>query len=183
MKHIYAPAAHNITAGASETAKGATTAAKAGKTATFAKRIALIAATCALALGLLSGCSQVNNGEGFHNTDIGCGWEPESSLELHYAKGFTVDYYEGGYKLVCIEGNQRFLVVPEGATTPDGLASDIKVLQQPLDNLYLVATDTFCLFDALDALDTVSLSGVTADGLSVERASQALASGAIKYGG
>lgn len=183
MKHIHTSAANNSTASASETAAATTTATRTGKAATFAKRIALIAATCALALGLLSGCSQANNGEGFHNTDIGCGWEPESSLELHYAKDFTVDYYEGGYKLVCIEGNQRFLVVPEGATAPDGLASDINVLQQPLDNLYLVATDTFCLFDALDALDTVSLSGVTADGLYVERASQAIASGAIKYGG
>ena len=183
MKHIHTSAANNSTASASETAAATTTATRTGKAATFAKRIALIAATCALALGLLSGCSQVNDGKGFHNTDIGCGWEPESSLELHYAKDFTVDYYEGGYKLVCIEGNQRFLVVPEGATAPDGLASDINVLQQPLDNLYLVATDTFCLFDALDALDTVSLSGVTADGLYVERASQAIASGAIKYGG
>ena len=141
MKHIHTSAANNSTASASETAAATTTATRTGKAATFAKRIALIAATCALALGLLSGCSQVNDGKGFHNTDIGCGWEPESSLELHYAKDFTVDYYEGGYKLVCIEGNQRFLVVPEGATAPDGLASDINVLQQPLDNLYLVATD------------------------------------------
>ena len=84
---------------------------------------------------------------------------------------------------MCLEGNQRFLVVPEGKQAPDGLASDIKILQQPLDNLYLVATDSFCLFDALDALDTISLSGVTADNLSVTRAAEAIASGSIKYGG
>ena len=145
--------------------------------------IACVFAACALALSVLSGCTQSNDEASFHNTDLGCGWQPESSLELHYAQGFTVDYYEGGYKLVCLEGDQRFLVVPEGGQAPENLASDIKVLQQPLDNLYLVATDSFCLFDALDALDTISLSGVTADGLSVKRAAEAIEAGDIKYGG
>lgn len=153
---------------------------------------ALVACLCLVAASFTTGCSSASTGAStntatsntnFHNTDLGCGWQPERSLELHYASGFTVDYYRDGYKLVCLEGNQRFLVVPEGKQAPDGLASDIKILQQPLDNLYLVATDSFCLFDALDALDTISLSGVTADNLSVTRAAEAIASGSIKYGG
>ena len=153
---------------------------------------AFVACLCLVAASFTTGCSSASTGAStntatsntnFHNTDLGCGWQPERSLELHYASGFTVDYYKDGYKLVCLEGNQRFLVVPEGKQAPDGLASDIKILQQPLDNLYLVATDSFCLFDALDALDTISLSGVTADNLSVTRAAEAIASGSIKYGG
>lgn len=163
------------------------------KRALAATMCAFVACLCLITASFVTGCSSASitdasinstaSATNFHNTDLGCGWQPERSLELHYASGFTVDYYEGGYKLVCLEGNQRFLVVPEGKQAPDSLASDIKILQQPLDNLYLVATDSFCLFDALDALDTISLSGVTADSLSVTRAAEAIASGSIKYGG
>lgn len=152
----------------------------------YFKTLLSIAITCAfalVALAGLTGCSQASTESGFHNTDLGNGWKPTSSLDVRYATGFTVDYYEDGYKLVCLEGNQRFLVVPEGKDAPANLASDIKVLQQPLNDLYLVATDSFCLFDALDALDTIALSGVTADGLAVERASAAIAAGNITYGG
>lgn len=149
----------------------------------FKHKIAALALACATLLGVLAGCSGDNAQTGFHNTNLGNDWKVEKSLDLHYAQGFTVDYFADGYKLVCIEGNQRFLVVPEGAETPSGLAGDIQVLQQPLDNLYLVATDSFCLFDAIDALDTVALSGVTAEDLSVERAAQLIREGKILYGG
>ena len=37
----------------------------------------------------------------------------ESSMELTYATGFSVDYYEGGYKLIDIVDGDRYLVVPE----------------------------------------------------------------------
>ncbi len=138
---------------------------------------------CTMFLSVLAGCTSSSPQTGFHNTDLGNGWKVESSLDLHYAEGFTVDYFEGGYKLVCIKGNQRFLTIPEGAAVPDKLASDIKILKQPLNDLYLVATDSFCLFDALDALDTIALSGTTADNLSVERAADLIRQGVITYGG
>ena len=149
----------------------------------FKHKIAALALACATLLGVLAGCSGDNAQTGFHNTNLGNDWKVEKSLDLHYAQGFTVDYFADGYKLVCIKGNQRFLVVPEGKSAPDKLASDIQVLQQPLDNLYLVATDSFCLFDAIDALDTVALSGVAAEDLSVESAAQLIREGKILYGG
>lgn len=31
----------------------------------------------------------------FHNADLGCGWEPTGTLQLEYAKHFTVDEFEG----------------------------------------------------------------------------------------
>ena len=43
----------------------------------------------------------------FHNVDLGNGWSPTSSLELKYAKCFTVDYYDGGYKLFCLSDGSR----------------------------------------------------------------------------
>ena len=37
----------------------------------------------------------------------------ESSMELVYASCFSVDYYEGGYALIDVKGDARYLVVPE----------------------------------------------------------------------
>ena len=38
------------------------------------------------------------------------------SMELKYATGFSVDYYEDGYKLITVkEGPDVYLVIPEGA--------------------------------------------------------------------
>lgn len=119
----------------------------------------------------------------FHNTDLGNGMKPTSSLPLQYATCFTVDYYEGGYKLLCLSDGQRYLTVPEGANVPDGLASDITVIQQPIGDVYLVASDTMCLIDALDALDIVTVSGISKDNWHVDAAIDAMDSGAITYGG
>ena len=146
-------------------------------------KLAALALSCVALVAALTGCSSTPTQEGFHKTDLGNGWKVQRSLELNYAQGFTVDYFQDGYKLVCIEGNQRFLVVPEGAQVPAKLPADVQVLQQPLNNLYLVATDSFCLFDALDALDTVALSGVAAKDLSVENAASLIREGKIAYGG
>ena len=123
---------------------------------------------------------QVDN---FHNTDLGNGWQPTDSLPLQYAKCFTVDYYDGGYKLFCLSDGGRYLTVPEGAQVPEGLSDDIVVLQQPLGDLYMVASDTMCLFDALDALDRITVSGISQDNWHIPAAVEAMESGSIVYGG
>ena len=55
---------------------------------------------------------------GFHNSDLGNGWQPIDSLDLEYATQFTIDYYDGGYKLACLGDGARYLIVPEGAEAP-----------------------------------------------------------------
>ena len=42
------------------------------------------------------------------------GLKYDHSLELQYADQFAVDYYEGDYALITIEGGDQFLLVPEG---------------------------------------------------------------------
>ena len=121
--------------------------------------------------------------EDFHNADLGNGWQPVDSLQLSYASCFTVDYYEGGYKLFCLSDGERYLTVPEGAEVPDGIADDIAVIQQPLSDVYLVASDTMCLFDALDALDRITVSGISQENWYIPAASAAMESGAMVYGG
>ena len=119
----------------------------------------------------------------FHNADLGNGWKPVDSLPLKYAKCFTVDYYDGGYKLFCLSDGQRYLTVPEGKQVPADLSDDIVVIQQPLGDVYMVASDTMCLFDALDALDVITVSGISAGNWYIPAAVEAMESGAIAYGG
>ena len=121
--------------------------------------------------------------ENFHNTDLGNGMQPTGSLKLDYAKCFTVDYYDGGYKLFCLADGARYLTVPEGASVPDGLSKDITVIKQPVTDVYLAASDTMCLFDALDALDRITVSGIAQENWHIPSAVQAMESGSIVYGG
>lgn len=111
------------------------------------------------------------------------GLKYESSMALQYAAGFSVDYYEGGYALIDIAEGGRFLVVPEGMTAPEGLDADIAVLQQPLDHIYLTATSSMALFDALGALDAVRLSGTRAEDWYVENAAKAIEAGKMLFAG
>lgn len=111
------------------------------------------------------------------------GLEYESAMELKYARGFDVYYYSGGYALIDIHDNARYLVVPEGAETPEGLDEDICVLLQPLDRMYLAATSAMALFDALDALDSIRLTGTAASGWYIDAAVEALNSGEMLFAG
>ena len=47
--------------------------------------------------------------------------EPTDHLQLAYAKNFSIDYYEGGYKLLTIKDGTQILTVPEGKKAPDNL--------------------------------------------------------------
>ena len=107
----------------------------------------------------------------------------DHSMDLGYATQFAVDYYNDGYKLVTIAQEGEYLVVPEGAEVPEGLDSEITVLQQPLDHIYLVATSAMDLFRAIDGIDYITLSGTNADGWYVEEAKEALENGSISYAG
>lgn len=69
------------------------------------------------------------------------------SMELQYAENFTVDYYEDGYKmLTTVPDSQRYLLVPEGQPVPQGLDEDVSILQEPLQNIYLVASGAMDMF-------------------------------------
>ena len=107
----------------------------------------------------------------------------QSELPLRYAREFAVDRYEGGYRLATTSDGSRFLAVPEGAEVPQGLDADIRVLRMPLSRVYMAATATMALFDALDALDVVRFSGTREAGWYVENAAAAMARGDMAYAG
>ena len=108
---------------------------------------------------------------------------PERSMELSYAKQFSVDYYDGGYDLIQVQDDSTCLVVPEGAAVPEGLPASITVLQKPLDHVYLAATSAMDLIAALGRVNRITLSGTKESGWYVDAARQAMEDGTLSYAG
>ena len=81
-----------------------------------------LAGLLALAL-LLTGCAPASE------TGDWSGMTPVSRLEPEYARQFSIDYYEQGYKLITIESSGRYLVIPEGGAVPGNLPADITPLR------------------------------------------------------
>lgn len=108
----------------------------------------------------------------------------KSSMELQYAKNFTVDYYEGGYTLLSttVDG-ARFLIVPEEQPIPAQLDTSIVILKQPLDHLYLVASAAMDMFRELDGMDCIRFSGQKMDGWYIDEARAAMEEGKLIYAG
>ena len=107
----------------------------------------------------------------------------ESEMKLEYAQKYKVFYYSDGYKVLDINDGTLYLVVPEGKETPENLDKDITVLQMPLDRVYLTATSVMSLYDALDALDMIRLSGTQANGWYIDNAVSAMEAGDILFAG
>lgn len=138
------------------------------------KKLTLWALVLAL---LLTGCTGANTEQ--TRSD----WVPERSMPLQFATQFQVDYYSGGYKLISLADGSKFLVVPEGCEVPASAPKDAVPLYQPIENIYLAATSAMCLFDALNRLDAITLSGSRAESWYIDNARKAMEDGKILYAG
>lgn len=138
------------------------------------KKLTLWALVLAL---LLTGCAGANTEQ--TQSD----WVPERSMPLQFATQFQVDYYSGGYKLISLADGSKFLVVPEGCEVPASAPKDAVPLYQPIENIYLAATSAMCLFDALNRLDAITLSGSRAESWYIDNARKAMEDGKILYAG
>lgn len=156
------------------------------------KRHSIATVCCVMLIGLagLCGCgssSDTNKDtvgitkEATSNVDaLG---EPTDHLQLAYVKNFSIDYYEGGYKLLTIKDGTQILTVPEGKKAPDNLDESIIVMQQPVNNIYLVSSAVMDMFRELNALDTIGFSAQKAENWYVEGAKAAMENGDILYAG
>lgn len=117
------------------------------------------------------------------DTDISTSLSWQGSMELAYARKFAVDYYEDGYVLLSVADGRRYLVVPAGWEPPDDLQEEILVLQQPLTNIYLVASAVMDIFRELDVMDSIRFSGQKAEGWYIDEAKAAMEQGKILYAG
>ncbi len=107
----------------------------------------------------------------------------ELEMELKYAQCFHVFYYNDGYALIDIKDDGQFLVVPEGKEAPADMDKSITVIQKPVSRIYLAATSAMALFNAIDGLDSIRLSGTQASGWYVDDAAQAMEDGKILFAG
>ena len=107
----------------------------------------------------------------------------DHSMELQYAKCFSVDYYKGGYKLATISDGTKILVIPEGMSVPADAPQDAILLQQPISNLMVSSTPVTSLINAIGALDAISLTTYDVDSWYIDEVKDALTNGTLTYVG
>ena len=113
-------------------------------------------------------------------------WEElefDRTMPLRYAQKFTVEYAGESYKRITISGDRVYLLVAEGAAVPDGVPDGVTVLQQPLDQIYLVAAAAMDFFDKLDAIDRITLSGKKEADWYITSAKDAMQKDSMLYAG
>ena len=151
------------------------------------KKIIIFIMISIIGLFWLSGCdspsSDSGNTESKAEAEAQNGLIYKSSMKLLYAKNFSVDYYEGGYKILTTKDGTKILTVPKGKKTPKDIDKDIIVLKEPVSDLYLVASGVMDMFDKLDAVDTIKFSGLDSDGWYIDSAREALEGGKMLYAG
>ena len=134
---------------------------------------------------LFSGCGNNNadpagNSEG--NGEI-AGLTFVEAVELDYAEGFAIDRYEDGYFFLDIYEDGKYLIVPEGKEEPEGLADSIRIIHQPLENVYLAATAVMALFDSINAMDHITMTSIKESEWTIDNAVKAMKEGRITYAG
>ncbi len=145
---------------------------------------------CLLA-AILTGCGSDGGqaGQDGNNGDTNdrilqiAGLTYEKSVTFDYARCLAIDQYEGGYSLVDVFDDAKYLVVPEGGSVPKDLDDSIQIIQLPLQHIYLGATAVMSLFDAIDALDHVSMTALKESGWTVENAAKRMREGKLVYAG
>lgn len=111
-------------------------------------------------------------------TDLNC----NGRMELSYADQFEVEQY-GTYKLITIVDNGRFLLVPKGVSVPKNVPGDVTVLEQPLENVYLVSSAVMDLVCQIGAVSDLKYTGVKEKDWYVKTAADAMAEGKLIYAG
>ena len=145
---------------------------------------------CLLA-AILTGCGSDGGqaGQDGNNGDTNdrilqiAGLTYEKSVTFDYARCLAIDQYEGGYSLVDVFDDAKYLVVPEGGSVRKELDDSIQIIQLPLQHIYLGATAVMSLFDAIDALDHVSMTALKESGWTVENAAKRMREGKLVYAG
>lgn len=124
--------------------------------------------------------------DGSNGEDAAVAWDAlsfDKTMPLDYAAQFSVSYAGDEYKRITIGQDQEFLLVTEGAAVPSGVPEGVTVLQQPLDEIYLVASAAMDSFAQLDAVDSIRYSGRKESDWYIEQAKEAMSAGDMLYAG
>ena len=107
----------------------------------------------------------------------------ENSLSLQYAEHFTADYYEGGYTLLTIAGQDRVLLIPEGKEVPSDLPEDVRTIQMPLERVCLVNSGAMDYYLSLGAAEQLRFTATKKDGWYLSGAKDLMERGELLYAG
>ena len=88
---------------------------------------------------------------------------------------------DGSYEINIADG-QKFLLVPEGVPEPE-TDSDITVIHQPVENIYVAASSSMDLFDGIGSLDEVKMTSTKLSDWSLPSVQNAIESGNMTYVG
>lgn len=111
-----------------------------------------------------------------------------SSMELDYAQGFSVDYYqdasENKFSFITVGSGEaaQYFVLPEpGSGFKDEITGAAEL--KNVDKTYLVSTSVMDLVVSIDGLDNVRFSGTDRKDWYIKEAKEKMASGNILYAG
>ena len=124
--------------------------------------------------------------DGSNGEDAAVAWDElsfDETMPLDYAMQFSVSYSGDDYKRITIGQDQEFLLVAEGAAVPSGVPEGVTILQQPLDEIYLVASAAMDSFAQLDVVDSIRFSGRKESDWYIEQAKEAMSAGDMLYAG
>lgn len=124
--------------------------------------------------------------DGSNGENAAVAWDTlsfDKTMPLDYATQFSVSFAGDGYKHITIGQDQEFLLVAEGAAMPSGVPEGVTILQQPLDEIYLVASAAMDSFAQLDAVDSIRFSGRKESDWYIEQAKEAMSAGGMLYAG
>lgn len=107
----------------------------------------------------------------------------EKQMDFTYVNAIDIYYYEGGYKFYDVYESAQYLQMPEGKEIPSGLGENVKILPGNPQKIYMAATGAMALAHALDALDQIRFSSLTADGWYVDAAAEAMEKGEMVFAG
>lgn len=111
-----------------------------------------------------------------------------SSMELKYAKGFTVDYYqdasENKFSFITIGSGEsaQYFVLPEANSSFNEEITGAAELKG-VDKTYLVSTSVMDLVASIDGLQNVRLSGTDIKDWYIKEAKEKMTAGDILYAG
>lgn len=107
----------------------------------------------------------------------------EKQMDFTYVEGVDIYYYEGGYKFFDVYDSGQYLLIPQGGAAPANLERNVTVIQAPLQNIYMAATATMALVNAIGGLEQIDFSSLNADGWYVQAAADAMNAGEILFAG
>ena len=105
--------------------------------------------------------------------------EPVGSMELSYAEHFSVDCYDGGAAHLQVR-DQNFLLLPEGASIPEGLEK-LQRISIPVQRFYLASSSVPDLFLQMDALDSLRFTSTDAPSWRIPELREAVEDERLAY--